>query len=187
LWIFISFLGTTHLFQDWLKLKFTTTRGSFWGYLSDQLLHILLISLVFITNLKNLPPPQANGNIFITIYNNNAIIAYLTAIIIAGHNGIYMIRDLKTTFFNKKHLYTPFEKWYGILERTFIVTAIFADKLFFLLIPLVCLIRPLAFHWTKGKFHVTSEFLSSKDMILSWVLAILTGIVLNITMQNFIY
>ena len=188
LWGFIAFIGITHLFQDWIKVKWKTIKEGnyFWFYLLDQLLHIAGIMVVFLTGLKNLQPPKYAPDFMISIYNNDAAIIYLIAIIFATYNGLYMISNFKKTFLRINYIYPSFERGYGMLERATVVTIFFLDGLFFFLIPFVFFIRPLVFLLGKNRLKINKEFISASEMALSWVVAIASGIGLYVIMQRLI-
>jgi len=186
LWKFILFLGIIHLIQDWLKVRIGIIRPGnyFWFYLLDQLLHIGAISLIFKTNLKNLPPPVANGNFLITLYNNNTFILYLMALIIASYNGLYMITNFKKTFLKTNGMYKPFDKWFGIIERGIILSLFFAGLNFLLLLPLAFLLRPLACHTICKRIKPEERFKEISEMVYSWVIAITTGIIFYFILRS---
>ncbi len=179
LWGFILFLGITHLIQDWLKVKIGVIKPGnyFWFYLLDQILHIGAISLVFKTNLSNLPPPEANGNILIALYNNDTLILYLIALIVATYNGLYMITNFKKTFLNTNGMYQPFDKWFGIIERAIITSLFFAGPKFLFFLPLALLLRPLACHTICKKIQPEERFKDTAEVLYSWAIAIITGAV----------
>jgi len=179
LWGFILFLGVTHLIQDWLKVKIGVIKPGnyFWFYVLDQLLHIGAISLLFKTDLRGLPAPIANGNLLITLYNNDTLVLYLIALIVASYNGLYMITNFKKTFLKKNGMYKPFDKWFGVIERGIILSLFFAGLKFLLLLPLAFLLRPLACHTICRKIKPEERFKETSEMFYSWTIAIITGIV----------
>lgn len=188
LWGFIFFIGITHLFQDWIKVKWKRIKEGnyFWFYLLDQILHIAVIMAVFLTGLKNLQPPKDTASFFAPFYNNNAALIFLIAIIIATYNGTYMISNFEKTFFGISYLYTPFEKWYGMLERAILVSIFVLGGFFFLLILLVFLMRPLIFALGKSRLNINRHFISVLEMTSSWTIAMVTGIPLYAIIQRLI-
>ena len=175
-WLFILFLGLTHLLQDSLKVGFAGfAKYSFWLYLTDQFSHIALISTVFLTDLRNLPPPVPINRL-VFLYNHNSAILYLIALIAATYNGFYLIRSFKVTFYAHAAKYTRFEKWYEILERALIVTVFALPQQYFLFIPLA-LLRFVVFALVKNKDIVPVDFIKPREIFLSWIIAVTVGII----------
>ncbi|MCM8826027.1 MAG: DUF3307 domain-containing protein [Candidatus Omnitrophica bacterium] len=187
LWGFIFFLTITHLFQDSIKLSYKGTKFGFIFYILDQIFHLGFISIVLLTNLRNIAPLNNHqGNIIISFYNNNLIITYLIFIILATYNGHFMIRNIKTTIIKKFTPYTPFEKWYGILERAGLVSIFLLDKYLFLYISSILILRPIVFIIGRKKLSLTEEFISGLETILSWGIGIVNGLCLCIIKHTFI-
>jgi hypothetical protein len=184
LWAFIFFIGITHLFQDSIKVGYKELKYSFWFYLLDQLSHIVLIAAVFLTTLKDLPPPKYTPGFMTSVYNNNPLLIYLIAVIIATYNGYYMIRAFKNTFLGSVEKYSPLGKWYGMLERLVMVSLFFLGGFFFLLVPVALLIRPLIFYLGKNRFNLDKQFISVFELFLSGLVAILTGTGLYLIAQR---
>ena len=176
IWLFILFLGVTHLLQDSLKVGFAGfAKYSFWLYLADQFSHIALVSTVFLTDLRNLAPPiPVNSLVF--LYNHNSAILNLIALIAATYNGFYLIRSFKITFSVHAAKYSPFEKWYEILERALIVTVFALPQQYLLLIPLA-LMRFAVFPLVKNKNLLPADFLKPREILLSWIIAVTVGII----------
>ncbi len=178
LWGFIFFVTIIHLFQDSIKTGYKGTKYSFWFYLVDQLSHVALIAMVLFTDLKNLRPPQNPDGFIVTLYNNNLLVIYLIAIIIAAYNGYFMIRNLKNTFLGKACSCSASEKWYGMLERAALVSIFLLDRYLFLFISGVLLLRPLFFIFGRKRLALNQEFIGGSEAILSWIVAIATGLFL---------
>jgi len=177
-WIFIILLGLIHLLQDSVKVSYTGfTKYSFWFYLLDQCFHIVLIAMLFFTDLKNLAPPIARNG-FVSIYNNNIFIAYLIALIAATYNGFFLIRIFKLTFMRHSGAqYTDFEKWYGMLERALIVTFCIIPGAYLLLAPLL-LMRLALFSLNKKMKFAHRSFIKPKEILLSWIIGLTIGLLL---------
>jgi hypothetical protein len=179
-WLAIFFLGTTHLFQDTLKLSFSQLKYSFWTYVLDQCSHIALIAaVVFLTDMRNLTAPQ-EVNRLVRAYNSDVIIIFLIAMIFATYNGFYLARSFKNTFFGSAGKYNVFEKRYGIVERAVIVFIFFYGGFYLLLIPVILLVR-VFLYWTISKkkcsgICIDKEFVSVPDMIINWTIAVITGL-----------
>lgn len=176
-WFFLFFLAVAHLVQDSIKLRYGTVKHCFWPYILDQLSHVGIISLVFLTELKKLPPPAKQENLIINLYSNNLLIIYLTALIIATYNGYFLIRCFKDTFIERAS-YNSFEKWFGIAERTVIISFFFMQNNFFFLLPLSILLRPVIFTLFSKKLMIHKDFLSLHEILLSWIAAIVPGFIL---------
>jgi hypothetical protein len=182
LWVFILFLGITHLFQDWIKILITKNiKGEFWLYLLDQLSHVTLISLIFFTGLKNLAPPLHINGPIISLYTNDTIIIYLIILIAATYNGTYLMLAFKNTFLKEKHKYTHLEKWYGIIERAITVTVFIPAGIFLIIIPFIFYARLLIKKIViKHNLKLSREFASFSEILLSGIIALAAGIVLYI-------
>jgi hypothetical protein len=183
-WSFIVFLGVAHLFQDSIKLAYKDLRYSFWAYVLDQIFHAAIIAMLFFAPLKNLKPPEGSSFI-VLLYNDNLFVIYLIALILATYNGYYLIRNLKNTFLRKVCSCSDFEKKYGILERALLVTMFLMDKYIFLFVALIFLARPLVFIIAGRRLGLKRDFMTGSEPILSWAVAILTGILLFLVKQRF--
>jgi len=176
LWGFIFFLTIIHLFQDSIKIGYKGVKYGFWFYLLDQVFHIALIAVVLLTELKNLQPPANSGGLIVTLYNNNLAIIYLIAVIFASYNGYFMMRNFRSTFLRKPIPYNAFEKWYGMLERTALVSIFLLDRYLFLFISGVLILRPLVFVLGRKKFALNQEFTGGSETVSSWIIALATGL-----------
>jgi len=178
LWGFLFFVSIIHLFQDSIKTGYKGVKYSFWLYLVDQLSHVALIAMVLFTDLKKIRPPKNIDGFIVSLYNNNLFVIYLIAIIIATYNGYFMIRNLKNTFLGKVCSCSTSEKWYGMFERATLVSIFLLDRYLFLFISGVLLLRPLIFIFGRRRLALNQEFIGGSEAILSWVVAIATGLFL---------
>ena len=154
-------------------------KETFWQYLTDQFLHIAAIAVVFFTYFKDLKPPQGMIYPVAKIYNNDLIIVCLILLILATYNGYYMIETFKSTFLKTRHSCTPFEKWYGMIERLVIVLVFLPRGVFLIIIPFIlCLRVPIYRVASKYKFNLNKEFISFLEISLSGTVALAAGIVL---------
>lgn len=186
IWGFIAFLTIIHLFQDSIKLGYKGVKYAFWFYLLDQFFHIALIALIFITGLKNLDPVRKPDNLLVSLYNNDLLIIYLIAVIFATYNGYFMIRNLKATFLRKICPCAMTEKWYGMLERTALVSIFLLDKYLFIFISGVLLLRPVAFIIGRKKLALNQDFIAGSEALLSWAIGLIAGLLLYIIKQGII-
>lgn len=176
-WIFIILLGLLHLLQDSIKVsRAGLTKYSFWLYLLDQCFHIVLIATLFFTDLKNLSAPLPL-NSFVSLYNNDSLIVYLIALIAATYNGFFLISNFRLTFMTQTGHYTGFEKWYGMLERTLIVTLCIIPRAYLFLIPLL-LIRFALFYMNKKTNFARHSFIEPVEILSSWIIGLAIGILL---------
>ncbi|MFA5116362.1 MAG: DUF3307 domain-containing protein [Candidatus Omnitrophota bacterium] len=176
LWYFIIFVGTAHYLQDLIKIKYSKLKYGFWFYLLDQAAHILTISLIFLTPLKNVGPIYNSAGWLAPYYNSNAFILYLIALILATYNGLHLIRNFRNSFFGCPGNYTPFEKWYGMLERAIIVSLFLYSIYYFLwLIPVVFLARPLIYKFAAKGLELGELFMSPCEVLFGWIVALLSG------------
>jgi hypothetical protein len=175
-WFFLIFIGSTHLIQDRLKIKYGTLKCSFWPYVLDQVLHAGTIALIFVTDLKNLPRPAIQANLLSKIYSNDGLMIYLIVLIFATYNGYFMIRCFKDSFIQRS-TYNHFDKWYGMVERGFIVSFLILPGPFLFLFLAGVLARPLFYVLYKKRFGLNQSFISLLDMSLSWTVALASGLV----------
>ncbi|MCM8773577.1 MAG: DUF3307 domain-containing protein [Candidatus Omnitrophica bacterium] len=187
LWGFIFFLTITHLFQDSIKLSYKGMKFSFLFYILDQIFHLSFISMILLTNLRQIAPlDNPKDNLIISFYNNNLTITYLIFLILATYNGYFMIRNIKTTIIKKFTPSTTFEKWYGILERAGLVSIFLLEKYLFIYISFILILRPIVFIISRKKLSITEEFISGLETILSWSIGIVSGLCLCIVKHTFI-
>jgi hypothetical protein len=177
-WHFAFFIGSVHLLQDWIKLRCTVPRLSFWTYIADQLSHAGVLALIFFTDLPVFALPTDSGNPLLQLYCNDHVIVYCIALILATYNGFYMIRNFKDSFFLKPEQHTAFEKWYGIVERALIVTCFYLAGSTLYLLPAMLLIRPLLILWPKNPLKLAATFASLTEISLSWLIGLLCGYIL---------
>lgn len=177
-WLFIIAVSVLHLVQDSVKLTYSAKQYSFWTYLLDQLLHVGTIATLFLTDIKNLPRPAQSDNPFITLYANDRLIMYLIMMIVATYNGHFLIRCFKDTFYAKATQCYMHEKWYGIIERAAIVTMFFARVPLAVLLPSSLLLRPATYLIFRRALSLHQCFISRLDMILSWIVGLLSGFAL---------
>jgi len=185
LWSFILFLGILHLVQDSMKISFGKIKYSFWFYILDQLFHIAIIAAVFLTNLKNVTAPKNTGGLIVSLYNNDLLVLYLITLILATYNGLYLIRSYKVTFYDRPDVYSDFEKWHGIFERAVIVSIFFAGGYLFWVLPLLLAGRPVIFLLGRKRNLIRKHFISFQETALSWVIALLCGLLFYFLKQNF--
>ena len=182
MWFFIILIGSTHLIQDSIKISYGTLHHSFWTYLADQLFHVGLIALVFLTDLSQLSAPKDSGNFLIALYSNDTVVIYLIFLILATYNGYFLIRCFKDTFLGSSSA-PLFEKWYGMLERAIIVSCFLIQEFFILLIPIALLLRPIVFIFLKERKSLHKSFIFSVDTVLSWLIALITGFTMSYLLQ----
>jgi len=178
-WLFLLYIGVTHYIQDWAKIKFTShSKHQLFFFCLDQIMHIAFIATIFRTSLRAIEPlANPNNNLFLSLYNNNAIILYFITAIIASYAGHYMIILFKIDFLNINRPYSVFEKWYGFTERIFIVSTFFLGSPWPLLIPAILLIRPILYRAMMDKLNLSDQFSSKAETILSGVVSIITGLI----------
>lgn len=175
LWFFLIFITATHLLQDAIKLNFNSPKNSFWTYLFDQFSHMGLIAFMFFTELKNLKPPSDQSNFFIWLYCDNETVIYLIALIAATYNGHFLIRCFKDTFIKNANPCDLYEKWFGMFERTIIVTLFFFRLPLWAIVPASLAIRPLTYVLLKKRLSLHRCFVAVPDMVLSWIIGLLCG------------
>ncbi|MBN2120309.1 MAG: DUF3307 domain-containing protein [Candidatus Omnitrophica bacterium] len=182
LWIFLGFIGISHLIQDWVKANHINIKDNFWIYFLDQVLHVIAISVVFLTGLKALKPPSYN-NIIVLLYNNDSLFIYAIAAILASYNGFYMVTNFKKSYLSVQCACTPFEKWYGILERFLIVSLFFLGGAYLFFLLVLAVFRPIAFSLFRKKTAIDGRFTSFREFVLSWSIALTIGTILRLTLN----
>ncbi|MFA5117495.1 MAG: DUF3307 domain-containing protein [Candidatus Omnitrophota bacterium] len=179
LWFFLLFLAAAHLLQDSIKLRYGAAKHCFWAYILDQISHVGIISLVFLTDLKQLTPPAAGHNLIIRLYSNDQLVIYLIALIFATYNGYFLIRCFKDNFLERAS-YNAFEKWFGIAERAIIVSFFFIRSSFCFLLPVSLLLRPAIFALCNKKLKIHKDFMTLRELILSWIIAVVSGLIFSL-------
>ncbi|MBN1913762.1 MAG: DUF3307 domain-containing protein [Candidatus Omnitrophica bacterium] len=185
IWGFILFLSIVHLFQDSIKVGYKGFKYGFWLYLLDQFFHVGLIALVLFTDLRDLPKPSNSHILFVALYNDNLLIVYLIALILATYNGYYMIRSIKNTILKKMCSCVNAEKWYGMFERAALVSVFLLDKYIFLYICGILLLRPLVFACCRKRLSLNEDFIAGSEALMSWAFAIFFGLLLFIVKRYF--
>ena len=178
-WLFLLYIGITHFIQDWAKIKFTShSKHQLFFFCLDQIVHVAFIATIFLTSLSDIEPlTNPNNNLFLALYNNNAIILYFITAIIASYAGHYTIILVKIDFLKINRPYSVFEKWYGFMERILIVSTFFLGNKWPLFVPAILLIRPILYRIMMDKLNLSDQFSSKTEIILSGVIGIVTGLI----------
>lgn len=179
-WFLLAFITATHLFQDSFKLNFDSIKFRFWAYLIDQICHIAVIAVLFITDLKNLQPPADQSNILVRIYCDNGLMLYFIALIAATYNGHFLIRCFKDTFVKNANPCDVYEKWFGMSERMAIVSMFFMRLPLWIVLPASLALRPVTYILMRKRLSLHKCFVAVPDMVLSWIIALLCGYVLHL-------
>jgi hypothetical protein len=185
IWGFILFVSIIHFFQDSIKVGYKGLRISFWLYLLDQFSHIVIIASVLLTNLKDLPPPKNPDGLIVSLYNNNLLVIYLIALIVATYNGYFLIMNFKSAILGRICPCSTTEKRYGMLERAALVSIFLLDKYLFFFISGVLLLRPLIFILGRKRGDLHEDFISGSEAILSWIVALIAGLCLFLIKRKF--
>lgn len=180
LWLFIVFVCVTHLIQDHWKIQDDKKNGqSPWKYLLDQAVHIAILAIVFLTNLKNIAPVPQDGAILASLYNNTTLVLYLGALIFAVLGGFYLIISIYQDLFKKEKHYKNTEKWAGFIERAGIVTFFFFGPKNLIVLCLLLLWRPIAHKILKEKLSLDHHAPDFKEFLFSWIIALSCGYVFS--------
>lgn len=200
-WGFIGFLAISHILIDWSKtyVNYRLKIDNLWTFLADQLFHIGMIALIFLTGLSGLSPPLQLASPIVGLYNNNVIILYLIGYIISSCGGTFLIFSFKQTFSKvgatleftlsgaegvaqgTSPAPTRVEKYYGIVERLIITTLVILKGYYYFLIPLVCSIRiPFALLPQRRPYKHLASLI---DALASALFAIIVGIILRIAVR----
>jgi hypothetical protein len=144
LWLFILFIASTHVTQDWIKIKVWNRRlNYFWSFTLDQTLHIAVIALVMFFPYAHLRPEHTVSlPPWLGWYWNDRVILYGVAYLMTTFQGIYHLDTLKRSYF-KGHQGTfsmrKLDVRYGMCERA-AITALTSGP-YFLFSPLILLCR----------------------------------------------
>ncbi|MCK9554590.1 DUF3307 domain-containing protein [bacterium] len=152
-WAICFFIGITHAITDWAKVLWTNKQKNgnyFTGFILDQIIHISVNFVVFITPLKTITSANTQSILFNTIYNNNNHIIYAISYVIVTFGLTYFIDTFKMTYFKDtyKSISTK-EEIIGLFSRGIILTSIIVPGNFYLFIPLIIaaemyLVNPMA-------------------------------------------
>ena len=185
MWFFLIFMAASHLIQDSIKLNFNDPKYSFWSYLLDQLSHVVLIAMLFLTNIRKFHAPHDQSNLFVRIYSNNGLLIYFIMLIVATYNGHYLIRCFKDTFMEKASQCYVYEKWFGMCERAVIVSLFLSRMPLWLILPICLALRPLTYLCMKRALTLHKCFMAIPDMVLSWIIGLLSGSVLYLLQTRY--
>ncbi len=138
MWVIMFWIWIVHGLQDWGKVVYCerAKRDTLWIFILDQLMHIALISMVFIIpGLSSLVAP-AGESIILRIYADNQIVICAMGYIFAGFGGVFVNLYVKAGFLKIPAMDVPrgIKKYYGIAERVLIVMLIILGGYWFLLI-----------------------------------------------------
>ncbi len=175
IWIFIAFLGITHLFQDSYKIK--AKKDGFAFYIIDQLMHVAFASCVWFTDLTKLQPPPQSDNFWISLYNNDVAILYVMAFLLVTYNGHWMIVSFKQSYPKALGEYTHFDRWYGMIERLLAVSMFFLGGKYFLLLPILFCARFIVYAIGRNTSAIHKGFISPRTLLFSWTIALVIGAV----------
>ena len=171
IWVVILWIWLIHGLQDWLKVTYCekVKKDNLWIFMLDQMLHIALISVVFLIPKLNFISIPHENSLLLRIYNNDTLVIYLMGYIFACFGGIFINLYMKEAF-----LKIPFEeipngrvKWLAILERALIMTSVLACGYWLLLIPLVWVVKILMTKKREKIFYV--------DLVINTIIAVVVG------------
>lgn len=177
MWVVIFWIWLIHGLQDWMKVAYCekVKKDNLWIFILDQLLHMGLISVVFLVpGLSSITAPEGKSFLLL-IYNSDKVVIYAMGYIFAGFGGTFMSLYIKE-FFLKIHdgLSVPAgkKKYYGIVERILIVTLIVLESYWFLLILLLWGVRSWVTKARDKKLYV--------DLSINTVIGIIIGLLIGI-------
>ncbi len=181
-WLLICLISLVHIPVDWFKVYLT---GKFHGlynvytFLMDQSLHILTLTLVFLTPLGMIRESGIEAtNTLMRLYLNNRLVAFLIIYLAATWGGAFFICTLEKTMRGSKE-FSRAEKWHGIIERSFFLLLPLAGYLWSLLAVLPLLLRPLIANRLE-KANVTAGNIGSIAYgVLSLIIGLGSGLLLR--------
>ena len=185
--IFWSFLIlVSHFLIDYLRIKFTKKFSnndfSFWAFIVDQIIHVLLlvtISLVIKSNLNSIGDAIYNIS-FLKEVGLNIIINYILAFLIVLSPSSVFIKHFFNYIFNKKDICEKVESdnvgaLIGMLER--VVILLFGALSLYGSIALVLTAKSLARFKQLEKQEFAEKYLVGT--LLSLIIAILALIIMK--------
>jgi len=145
-WFYIAFLLIVHSFQDWGKIKLWVRPedDKISYFILDQFLHY---AFAFIAMLFPFAGSTAYyGNIIPAdwwfYYNNAGFLNIISAAVLAGWGGVVLLFYLdKSVYKIEIEALSRFERSYGVIERILVVIFIIRGGFFYLLIPMLFLLR----------------------------------------------
>lgn len=178
--IFLIFLWIFHIFTDWLKIKLIHLfkKDSIILFIIDQILHIAVIGMVIPFGF----PPIAAGSSFLSkLYSNDSFVFFCIFYILATFTATVFIYYLKKTYVHSNVAFPMRGKYYDIMERALITTLILLPGYFYVLVPLVIVIKWIICR--KKNFREGDYDFSLFNLIASFSVAILIGIILRLTIS----
>lgn len=176
IWLVVIINSIVHIIQDELKLRISSSsKGSFWGFIIDQLVHISFLSLILLFPFSKIP---GNGTVFMQVYNNDYLTIFLIGYIVSVYTGAYFWESFRFSYFKQPAMPNPAYIKYGMFERFVFTTASIMTCvpkeavlwLFLFLVPLIFRVsgrRNIKFGW---------------DFVFNFIYGLAVGIIL----RNFI-
>jgi len=177
IWVIILWIWLLHGLQDWAKVTYCekTRKDNLWIFMLDQLLHMGLISIVFlIGELNHVTLPEQGNSVIAGIYCNDRLVILLMGYIFLCYGGLFMNLYVREDFFKMGRLEIPAwrEKYLGMLERALLGTAVILEGVWLILLPAYWLILYLS-----GKLKEKKQVIG---VSVNMVISVLVGIVVRI-------
>ncbi len=176
IWVVIFWIWLIHGLQDWGKVVYCEKikKDNLWVFFLDQLLHIALISVVFLIPKLNFMTGPAGDSLILKLYNNNTLVICLMGYVFAGFGGVFINLYVKEAFLKLLEIKVPTgrKKYTGIAERVFIVMLIVPGGYWFTLIIPYLGLRV----WLKKSRN--KEFFI--DLVMNVVIATLVGLIVEV-------
>jgi len=166
-WGIVLFLGLAHVIIDRAKVLYIDKRSdNVWTFCLDQLLHLAVISSVFLIKPTFLSTPKESQANLLALYFNDLFILFFIGYIITTFGADALLNSIKKTL---QSYSLPFrERHYGIIERTTITSLVILGGYYWLLVLPILLIR-LPAKASRSYPHI----------ILSTLLAVIVGLILK--------
>lgn len=184
MWDFLILFGIIHSIQDWAKVELCSKYkiNNVGIFLLDQILHVGVLITILLAPFAN-EIPEGNSTLM-EIYRNNALILYATGYVISAFGGTITIVYLKRFFLGEEtqinEILSPTEKYYGTTERILITTLIILKGNYFLLMPVLPLIRYLLLWFQRIRGGEIKWKEATIEILLSALLATCIGILLRL-------
>lgn len=179
MWVIMFWIWLIHGLQDWGKVVYCekAKKDNLWIFILDQLLHIALISVVFIIpGLSSLVAPEGES-IIIKAYTNNEITICAMGYIFAGFGGVFVNLYVKEAFLKMLNMDIPKgkKKYFGIAERILITMLIILGSYWFLLLVPFLGARILLAKKRNKELYM--------ELIINAVIAIVVGLLVEFILR----
>jgi len=176
MWAILFLIWISHFIADQAKVSITKKFDNLGIFLLDQVLHIGITSVIFLTGLSKIKLTISGDSFLPFLYNEDKIILCLIGYIIATFGAAILIYYLKRSLLGEERAaldFSPTTRQLGLVERFFITTFVILGGLYFFLIPVVFLSEVITSSKNTPEEQADKIFYSS---MISIAIAILIGL-----------